>query len=378
MIKQEEYLGLGSIDNLKKIVKVLSAKKVIIVSGNNSYIKSGISKYVNEATSDCEILYFTDYKNNTDINDVRRGIKIYNEFCPDLVVAVGGGSSIDMAKLINIFSVNNSKDIDYYLHGKVSISHCPVPLVAIPTTAGTGSEATHFAVLYVGKDKYSVAHDFILPNFSIVDPQLTYAVPKDVIASTAIDALSQAVESYWCVNSTDESKIYSTRAITLIMPVLNSLLVNNREYNAIMCEASNYAGKAINITKTTAPHALSYPFTSHYGIKHGHAVGLTMGLFLEANYYFNETQVQDERGAAYVKATMEELYMMFGCAGPKESRDMWYEMLNAIGLEIDFSKLGIGQKQIEVVIDNINIERMSNHPVRFSKSKISSLLNSCV
>jgi len=203
-------------------------------------------------------------------------------------------------------------------------------------------------------------------------------LPKGVDASNSIDVLSQAMESYWCVNSTAESKRYSARAITLIMPVFTPLLVNNRENNAIMCEDCNYAGKAINVTKTTAPHALSYPFTSYHGIKHGHAVGLTMGLFLEANYYFNETQAQDERGATYVKATMEELYIMFGCTNPKETRDQWYEMLNAIGLEIDFSKLGIGQKQINVVTDNINIERMSNHPVKFSKSKISSLLNSCV
>ena len=127
--------------------------------------------------------------------------------------AVGGGSVIDTAKMIKIFSANKGNP-ESYIRGEKEIEKSGPPMVAVPTTSGTGSESTHFAVVYIGKTKYSLAHkEHVLPEYAIVDPKFTYCLPKRITAETGIDALGQAIESYWAVGSTDESKGYAREAI---------------------------------------------------------------------------------------------------------------------------------------------------------------------
>src|SRR5262249_51347864 len=138
-----------------------------------------------------------------------------------------------------------------------------LPLVAIPTTAGSGSEATPFAVLYVGHVKHSIAGPAMLPDVAIVDPSLTDSMSPALTAVTGMDAFSQAVESYWCIHSTERSKAYARRAIALVLEHLEVAVTAPREENRrAMSKAAHLAGRAIAITKTTGAHALSYPLTS--------------------------------------------------------------------------------------------------------------------
>jgi alcohol dehydrogenase len=130
-----------------------------------------------------------------------------------------------------------------------------------------------------------------------------------------------------------------------------------------MSKASHLSGKAINITKTTAPHAISYPITTYFGLQHGHAVALTLGKFFIINS--NVANIIDPRGAEYLKNTMSELCKMFNVSSPVECKNKWYDLMRSIDLESSMKNIGIESKsQIDKIIRNINVQRLNNNPVR--------------
>ena len=188
-------------------------------------------------------------------------------------------SVIDFAKSLNI-KISNNNDFKSIVINNDSITNEGLPLVAIPTTAGTGSEATHFSVVYIKDIKQSLSHPLIKPAVAIVDPQFTYNLPPFITACSGLDAFCQAIESYWSVNSSDESKKYAIDAIVKIKNnLIDAVKTSSKESRHELSIASNLSGKAIDITKTTAPHAISYPLTKLFNIPHGYAVALILGHF---------------------------------------------------------------------------------------------------
>jgi alcohol dehydrogenase len=187
--------------------------------------------------------------------------------------------------------------------------------------------------------------------------------------------LSQAVESYWAVKSTEESKNFASEAIVLILEVLQDAVAGDKESRILMSKAAYLAGKAINITTTTAPHAISYPISIYCGLQHGHAVALTLGHFFEINYYCKDTNVIDFRGVDYLRNTMKELYNMFGVNSALECKNNWYILMDAIGLNSNMKDNGVLEKgRVDKILDNINIQRLSNNPVHVSRAMIKKIL----
>jgi alcohol dehydrogenase class IV len=338
---QKEYFGINSIRNLTNILKENKTKNIFLITGKKSYELSGAKEAIDNLLRNYNVTRFSEFDINPKIKDVEMGIELFKEKNYDVVIAVGGGSVIDMAKLINILS-RQKKNAKKYIKKENKIKNKGSFLIAIPTTAGSGSESTHFAVVYIDKVKYSLANKLILPDVSIVDPNLMLSVPKKIAASCGIDALSQSIESYWCINSTEESKKYSIESIGLIKKnIVKAINKLSRESTYALAKAAHLSGKAINITKTTAPHAVSYPFTSYFGIPHGHAVGLTLGKFLIYNSKVTKKDVIDKRGEDYVKKTIKELNSLLGCKDSKCSNKKIEEIMHKIKLETNLKKLGI-------------------------------------
>jgi alcohol dehydrogenase class IV len=272
-MSQKEYIGCGKLSALKQIIKEKSVKKILLVTGNYSYHQSEAKDKIQSYLHSVEISRFCEFSVNPKIDEAKKGIALIRSFEPDLILAIGGGSVIDMAKLINTLAVNCDNDNDnvrFVRDGKKNINKGKT-LIAVPTTAGTGSEATHFAVAYINGKKYSIAHQCLLPDYVIIDPTLTYHMPKTVAASSGIDALSQAIESYWAINSTTKSKAYAEKSIKIILPNIIKAVCNKdiQSMNA-MALGSNLSGKAINISKTTAAHAMSYSISALINISHWH------------------------------------------------------------------------------------------------------------
>ena len=374
---QTEFIGKNSLKNIKKIISNLDAKKILLVTGKGSYKKSGSEEKLIQYLGDAVVKRFFDFEPNPNIKDVLVGINIISSFKPDLVIAVGGGSVIDIAKLINIFAVHVAKEKEIYefVNESSSVKQAGLPLIAIPTTSGTGSEATHFAVVYIGNKKYSFAHKYVLPDFSIIDPSLSYSNPAYIKACSGFDALSQAIESFWAVGSTEESRGYSREAIRIILSSIEMAVVESDEKSMDrMSLAANLAGKGINISKTTAAHAVSYPITKFLDIPHGHAVALTLGSFFVINSNYSESQLNDVRGIDYFDNISKELLNLFDCSGSKQASEKWIQIMTNVGLETNLKSI-FRKKNIDydLIKKEINLERLNNNPVKVNSSQIEDL-----
>ena len=374
---QTEFIGKNALENIKKIISDLGAKNILLVTGKDSYKNSGSEEKLIQYLGDAVIKRFFDFEANPNIKDVQVGINIISSFKPDLIIAIGGGSVIDIAKLINIFAVHvsNEKEIYEFVNESSSVKHPGLPLIAIPTTSGTGSEATHFAVVYIGNKKYSFAHKYVLPDFSIIDPSLSYSNPAYIKACSGFDALSQAIESFWAVGSTEESRGYSREAIRIILSSIEMAVVESDEKSMDrMSLAANLAGKAINISKTTAAHAVSYPITKFLDIPHGHAVALTLGSFFVINSNYSESQLNDVRGIDYFDNISNELLNLFDCSGPKQASEKWSQIMTNVGLETNLKSI-FRKKNIDydLIKKEINLERLNNNPVKVNSSQIEDL-----
>ncbi|MBI2654878.1 phosphonoacetaldehyde reductase [Candidatus Woesearchaeota archaeon] len=372
---QKEYFGLNSIINLKKILSKYKPKSIFLVTGKNSYEKCGAKSILDKILKGYNVIHFYDFDVNPKLLDIKKGIKLFKKNKCDFIIAIGGGSVMDVAKSVNSFAANDGKPEDYLQKGK-SIEKKGKVLVAIPTTAGSGSEATKFAVIYLNKTKYSLDNEFIIPDYAIIDPQFIMNLQKSITSSAGMDALSQGIESYWSVHSTNQSKKYSRGAIKLAIRNLAKAVNGNKSSRIAMAKAAHLAGKAINISKTTACHAISYPITSYFNVPHGHAVALTIPSMLKYNLDINENDMIDKRGVKYVKKTINEIVKLLGYANVNDASIKIQNLMKQIGLSTKLSELGIKTNEdIEIIIKNgFNPGRVRNNPRLLTEQALRKIL----
>lgn len=302
-----------------------------------------------------DFIWFSDFTPNPDYESVVEGVKKFKENSCDAVLAIGGGSSMDVAKCIKLYATMDAS-VNYLKQEPVDNE---IPLLAIPTTAGTGSETTRFAVIYYCGEKQSVAHVSIIPEYVFLNAEVLVGLPLYQKKATAMDAMCHAIESFWSVNSTEESKEYSKEAIALINENLFSYLNGDKEASGKMFLAANIAGKAINITQTTAGHAMCYKITSLYKLSHGHAAALCVEK-LWPYMIQNVDKCLDTRGQEYLNEVFAELAKAFGCDNAKEAVDKFSDMLQRLELPAPEAKV---DEQLEELVKSVNLTRLKNNPV---------------
>jgi alcohol dehydrogenase class IV len=369
---QQKVLETKQFDALKKIVVKVDASKVFLLRGGKSFQKSGAEEFIRKLLPDQRFTSFFEFEPNPQLEDLKKGVALFNSGNFELIIAIGGGSVLDMAKLISVFA-HQETDFEEIIQGKAKLTANKTPVLTIPTTAGSGAEATRFAVVYIGKQKYSVYHELMLPDTVYLDPAFLTTASPYLTACAGLDAFCQAIESVWSVNANDESQNYALEAISLIWRNLKkAVLENDAAAKGHMQQASYLAGKAINITKTTAPHALSYAFTSYYGIPHGHAVALSLPFFMEYNYQLNENNCTDPRGVDAVKGRIDKMLDLLGLhiSEVKSALAHFFEIL---GVNTRIWTL-IKNFDPNIIIDNVNVERLSNNPRQVSKTDIAGFL----
>jgi len=271
-------------NELNYFIKKKKFRNILIVTGKKSFNSSGFKKLKIYKNFKSIINIFLKKKEVPEINELKLLIKKINIFNPDLIIALGGGCVIDYAKLAN--GLHNIKDLKKKIKGNVlKINSKKTQILAIPTTAGSGAEATKFSVIYIDGIKYSVEHIFLKPDFYSLVPKLTINSSKTVRASSGFDAIAQAAEAFFSKKSSISSLKYSSRSLHYsIKNYLNFVNSPNLINVKNMLYAANYSGKAINIAKTNAPHALSYFFTTKFRIPHGMSVSI---FFVEIfNFYY--------------------------------------------------------------------------------------------
>ena len=310
---------------------------------------------------------FDDFTPNPLYEDVCKGIKLFNAKGCDTIIAVGGGSSIDVAKCIKLYC----KMSDDRLYLEQEYKDTGVKLIAIPTTAGTGSESTRYAVIYYDGKKQSVTHESIIPDVAILEPKVLKTLPLYQKKCTMMDALCQGIESWWSVNSTDESKEYSKIAVESIMRWWKEYIFDNTDESAQhIMNAANYAGRAICITQTTAPHAFSYKITSLYGLPHGHAVAVSLPeiwTFMLQNPDF----CIDKRGKDYLIGVFHQIAQSMDVATPQDAILCFRKMMKEMSLANPVSTNK--EQEVDILSHSVNPVRLKNNPVKLDEDNIRSL-----
>ncbi len=356
--------GNSAIKQIGDILKEQNIKKYMLVC-DSSFGFLGVEDIF--GSFDAECVKFDSFTPNPLYEDVVKGVDLFNNEGCEAIVAVGGGSTLDVAKCIKLYS-KMDKSVNYL---RQEYKDTGVPLIAAPTTAGTGSESTRFAVIYFEGQKQSVAHESIVPNYAVLNSAFLKTLPLYQKKCTLMDAFCQAIESMWSVNSTDESKEFSQKAINLITENMADYINNNSpEVNSKIMLAANYAGRAINITQTTAAHAMSYKITSLYSLPHGHAVAVCLPQVWE---YMNSHMDKciDHRGEMYLKDVFETLVGLLGCDSVSEAIDKFNGYLKA--LELDNPKANDRAQELEILSASVNPVRLKNNPVELDSQTLKNL-----
>ena len=272
-------------NKLSSFIKNKKIKNIFIITGKKSFNFSGFKKLA--IYKNFKFLIKVFYKKNKipEINELKFLIKKINIINPDLIIALGGGCVIDYAKLAN--GLHDIKNLKKKIQSRtLKVLSKKTKLLAIPTTAGSGAEVTKFSVIYIDKIKYSVDHSLLKPDFYSLIPKLVINSSKIVRSSSGFDAIAQAVESIFSKMANIQSLKYSAKSLRFSIKSFLGFVNNHNLHNATqMLRAANFSGKAINIARTNAPHALSYLFTSIFKIPHGIAVSI---FFIEImNLYYS-------------------------------------------------------------------------------------------
>lgn len=360
---QKIIQGKESYKQLVDILKEIGSKRFLLVCGKNSFDALNIQTFMDDECT--EYVRFSDFSPNPKYEHVCEGIKVFNSNYCDTIVAIGGGSAMDVAKCIKLFCKMNP-DVNYL---KQNFTDTEVPLIAIPTTAGTGSESTRYAVIYYNDEKQSVTHHSIIPDYAVLDSTLLNTLPLYQKKCAMLDALCQGIESWWSVNSTDESKEYSKIAVeTIIQNWRRYIFDDDKDAAELIMLGSNYAGRAINITQTTAPHAFSYKLTSLYNIPHGHAVAICLPVIWEKMLKDGRI-LNDKRGEEYLNVMFNEISSSLSVGHLADTIPFFYEILK----ELEINSPSISDEELQILTSSVNIVRLGNNPICFSPDSIRSI-----
>lgn len=368
---------IQGIDKLSGILQEVGCRKLFLVI-DSSYPFLNIKDAI-EALPVEEKVKFSDFKPNPLYEQVCNGIELLKSSHCDTILAVGGGSAIDVAKCIKLAVLakeGNAAIIPPLVSQRLPIDGAKIPFIAIPTTAGTGSESTHNAVMYYGGAKQTVTNDGVLPDYAVLEPSVLKTLPLYQKKCTMMDALCQGIESWWSINSTDESKVYSKNTVELIMAIWRKYIFDNdNEAAAQIMLAANYGGRAINITQTTAPHAMSYKITSLYKLPHGHAVAVCLP---EVWTYMLEHPEEciDKRGSEYLMGVFNEIAHSMGVGTPTEAIALFRDMMKE--MELGNPESENREADLEVLVSSVNPVRLMNNPVGLLKDIIKSIYSEIV
>lgn len=352
----EQRVVSGNIfDLFQEIVKDTGLSRIFLICGKNV----GTTPIGEQFVSDKHIAaVFQDFEPNPSYESVEKAVSLFQDKQCDGILAIGGGSAMDVGKCVKAFAGMN-KELSYL---QQQIVENRIPYYAVPTTAGTGSEATHFAVIYYKGEKQSVEDKSLIPEVVFMESLFLSTLPLYQKKVTILDAVCHSVESFWSVHATEESRRYARQSLEIILKNYNRYLAGDGEAAEFMLSASYFAGKAINITKTTAAHAMCYKLTKLYDIPHGQAVALCL------SYVWEQTWLQagKDNNKGLIEC-LQQIAEIWGCSSVEEAIRKYRKVLKQLAMQAD---MNVKEKDLEILTQSVNTDRLKNHPVAFSRETI--------
>lgn len=374
--------GEGKIEKIGEITEEFGEKVFLVVDPN---LKATLGEETATILKRAGIpsIEFSDVQPNPPYNKVDEASVIAkNEKC-DVIIGMGGGSTIDMAKAIAVVVAGGGSSWDYVQRTDHEVKKPPkttLPIIAIPTTAGTGSETTLYAVLTNPniREKSTIISPLIFPKIALIDPELTASMPSFLTASTGFDAFAHAIEAYISVNSNPLSDIYALESIKLLSKYLPGVVANGRDIVARgeVAFGATLAGVAISHGGTTLPHAIGQAVGGYYNAPHGGTIAASYVAIMEYSFISNQTKF------AKISEIMDPSTTTLPIRTRAEKTVTLIEQfLKDINLKVKFSDYGVKKEDIPKLVKSVlkgYKQDVEAHPRVASESEIADIYYKCL
>jgi alcohol dehydrogenase class IV len=346
MMPSAIYFGNDSSKKIADVVSSFGVSKILIVTGKIVRNIGVLEPFEKALKSISKFFIVYDGIEQEPITDyVEIGLEIYRKNKCELVIGLGGGSPLDVAKAISAMSANEGKISDY--KGIDKLQKRGAPIIAIPTTAGTGSEVTRYAAIIdsATRVKMLITSPHIIPDVAIVDPVLTISCPKGLTAATGIDALTHAIEAYVSVKANPLSDMFALQAVSLLAGNLRTAWANGNNLKSrekVMIGAM-YAGIAFCNSSVALVHGMSRPIGANFNIAHGISNAAILGTVMDFSYIGNAARYAD-----LAEAMGNEIRGLSEIEGARAAVDSVKELI--ADLEIPTLRgLGLDKKKLEAL-----------------------------
>ncbi len=317
--------GCGRIREIRRHLPP-GIERVLVVSDPGVDEHSRALGVLREQLTDLDVHVFLDVEPNPSLTTVEKGAALAREKGSQLIVGIGGGSPMDAGKGMAVLATN-AGDLKSYMRGR-ALDAAPLPVVCVPTTAGTGSEVTPYAVFTDPdtQDKGGYSNPHIFPVVSIIDPELTYSMPESVATDTGLDSLTHAIEAYLSTASSPFSDLFALQAVKIIRDQLRSAIAKDLPAMAAVCYAAMLAGVAIAHASTILLHIMGYPLTVFRQVPHGRANAALLPAFMT----FLESSIKTRR--------LEEEFAGIGGIG---------RFVQDLGVSTNLASYGVTEEDID-------------------------------
>lgn len=360
--------GSGKRSDLAKYIDEIGGSRGVLVCGN-SFCKNGVADEFLRLGGGKIVEIFSDIRPNPTTDNVNDCVRLMREVDADFAVALGGGSPMDCCKAACAIVKGDDNIEPYHSLGKPISAKEAIPMIAVTTTSGTASEVTNISVLTdINKNLKQPMNDpAMYPKIAVIDPELTLTVPPQVTASTGLDVLSHAIESYWSTLNQPICSACSIYAARLVFEWLEKAYTEPKNLTARekMAEASIVAGVAFSHPRTTGSHACSFPLTNIYGIPHGEACAFTLDYFVK----FNAKHADSD-------GRLDALAKDCGFDSAYEMADEISAMKKRMGMRSRLSEIGCtSDEQIAELTKKSMSMLMKRNPIELSESDIGEMYN---
>ncbi|MGE5633326.1 MAG: phosphonoacetaldehyde reductase [Caulobacteraceae bacterium] len=343
--------------------------KTLILASNGRIAGLGLDQWLSNVKKAGDIVHHGRVPVNPTISDVYESLFLLREIRADRIIAIGGGSCIDLAKaisalhsLIPVGSLSKESVRDAIKKKEYLNEHRFIDVIAVPTTSGTGSEVTKWATIWDmdNVEKLSIDCMGLFPKAAVLVPEFTASMNGRLTLSTGLDALSHAMEAFWSKSRTPLAQALAITAINYIKEYLPLVLKNRNDIDMrrMMCVAALIAGLSFSITRTTACHSISYPLTMCFGMEHGFAAAMTLAQVAERN-----------------EAAVPEISQIYSVFGGKDGFSRWLKDVTQPVQELRLSAFSISGSDLDFIVEKTFTQgRMDNNPIIFSPEEVKEIL----
>ena len=376
-VPSDTYINAGAVENLRQI----KASQVLLVTDIDGEAR-GVADEVRRYIEGASVHVFSELHPEPTEAQIQAGTEVLGEFGADCLVAVGGGSVLDAAKAMRLF--HESPDVSLrelslpFLDARKRVAHYPevehtVRLLALPTTAGTGSEVSPATVISAGGRKVTLVDYSLVPDVAIVDPTLTLTMPPSVTADTGVDALTHALEAGVSIFASPYTDAFCMQAINLIMDALPRACENgdDLEVRTAMSNAATIAGLAFSNAFVGVNHALAHPVGARFGIPHGRANGIFLPHVLRYNASIPSKFMPAPGYSTYVAPDKyAQMGWVLGLGGRDmdERRERFFErvdgLLDAVGMPHSLADAGVSREEFDAALPDLVKGAFSDPSIR--------------